>query len=106
MPQVTRDRVGTAFVEEFVRTINGHCGEAALKFVFTLSAGLTMYGGRPNVGALRVLSKTGQDISNLTYSYASGPTFVSGVRVFNIDLAAGTATFASHGFSGQKYSKL
>ena len=62
---------------------------------FTLSAGLTMYGGRPNVGALRVLSKTGQDISNLTYSYASGPTFVSGVRVFNIDLAAGTATFAS-----------
>lgn len=50
---------------------------------FTLSAGLTMYCGRPNVGSIRVISKTGQDITN-AWAF-------SNVGAFIFDLAAGTA---------------
>lgn len=54
---------------------------------FVLSNGLTMYCGRPNVGRIRVLSRTGQDITDATYG-VSGQT-----RFLIIDLAAGTAYF-------------
>lgn len=61
---------------------------------FTLSAGLTMYCGRPNVGSIRVISRTGQDITGLTYLAGSFPS-VSRPPLFVVDLAAGTATFAT-----------
>lgn len=57
---------------------------------FTLSSGLTMYCGRPNVGSLRVISRTGQDITDLTFS-DGGLT----PRLFSVSLAAGTAAFTS-----------
>jgi hypothetical protein len=62
---------------------------------FTLSAGLTMYCGRPNVGSLRVISRTGQDITNLTYieSPVGIPPFAA--PLFVIDPAAGSATLSS-----------
>lgn len=64
---------------------------------FTLSTGLTMYCGRPNVGSLRVFSKTGQDITDLTYVEGSSPGIVQGL--FAVNLAAGTATFSTSGDS-------
>ena len=56
---------------------------------FVLSNGLTMYCGRPNVGSIRVISKTGQDITDQTEGTGLGAYF----RVFGIDLAAGTVTY-------------
>lgn len=55
---------------------------------FTLSQYLTMYCGRPNVGRIRVISRTGQDITDLVYF-----NFGVVIRVFQIDLAAGTVVF-------------
>lgn len=56
---------------------------------FVLSAGLTMFCGRANVGSLRVISKTGQDITDIQHAG------VSPGRSFNISLAAGTAALTS-----------
>lgn len=56
---------------------------------FVLSAGLTMYCGRPNVGSIRVISKTGQDITDTPVVTGLGAT----VQAFLIDRAAGTARF-------------
>jgi len=63
---------------------------------FTLSTGLTMYCGRTNVGSIRVISRTGQDITDLTYYIdTAGASF----RLFNVNLAAGSATFSLSGDS-------
>lgn len=62
-------------------------GSSTATAPFTLSDGLTMYAGRPNVGTLRVISKTGQDITNAT----SAP-----FPWFDFDLAAGTARFGEY----------
>ena len=68
---------------------------------FTLSTGLTMYCGRPNVGSIRVISKNGQDITNVRWSYTAytplPPYFTHGGPFFSIDLAAGTARFGGNG---------
>lgn len=61
---------------------------------FTLSNFLTMYCGRPNVGRIRVISRLGQDITDLTYGGGFGTSF----RHFSIDLAAGTVTFLGGDF--------
>ena len=58
---------------------------------FTLSAGLTMFCGRPNVGSIRVISRLGQDIT-----LAIAPDGAS--RAFFINLAAGTAQFGDFSF--------
>lgn len=58
---------------------------------FTLSAGLTMYIGRTNVGSIRVISRLGQDITA-----ASGP--VGGLAAFQIDLAAGTVRYDDNSY--------
>lgn len=57
---------------------------------FTLTAGLTMYCGRPNVGSIRVISRTGQDITDQTF-----PVIGGNARLFGINLSAGTALFSS-----------
>ena len=58
---------------------------------FVLTHGLTMYCGRPNVGRIRVISRTGQDITDLTYGVASQ------FRYLNVDLAAGVVYFSDGG---------
>lgn len=61
---------------------------------FALTAGLTMYCGRPNVGQIKVYSKTGQDITDLTYTVSSGGVEPVVARRFSIDLTAGTVVFS------------
>jgi len=56
---------------------------------FTLAFGAELYCGRPNVGRIRVISKTGQDITAATYI----SLFSASAPVFTVDLAAGTVRF-------------
>lgn len=63
---------------------------------FTLSNGLSMYCGRPNAGRIRVISRLGQDITDLAYDSGGFGAFS---RFFNINLAAGTATFYGDTFA-------
>lgn len=58
---------------------------------FSLSVGAALFGGRTNVGGIRVYSTTGQDITDLTFqNNRTVAPFVS--RWFLLDLQAGTAT--------------
>lgn len=68
---------------------SGGSGTSEATVPFALSAGLTMYCGRPNVGSIRVISRTGQDITDSTFVF-SGTTF----RLFTVNLGAGTAAFS------------
>lgn len=58
-----------------------------------LSAGVSMYCGRPNVGRLRVYSKSGQDITTLVVSW--GGASPGSLPAFALSLTAGTAQLMS-----------
>jgi len=67
--------------------VSSYSGGSLTTDPFVLSSGLVMYCGRPNVGEIKVYSKTGQDITTIRTDIGGGYT----ASVFQLDLAAGTA---------------
>ena len=70
--------------------VSSYSGSASTVGPFALSVGATYYVGRPGVGSVRVISQSGQDITDLY-----GPTTNGVNRYFSINLAAGTVDFVS-----------
>lgn len=76
-----------------IRQTASATAETVTRGPFALSAQVTMYSGRPNVGRIKVYSRTGQDITDLSYAQSNGTGDIIVSRYFVLDLTAGTAAF-------------